>query len=260
MTINFNDVNARSSPFGPDRMLGRCVRWPLRFIPASTVLPILQGPGRGLKWIAGSFNHGCWLGSYDYGKQQILPKIIKRGDAVYDLGAHVGYFTIIFAKLVGPQGAVYAFEPVVENYRLLQDHVRLNRLSNVFATRAAIADRTGTGYVRRGWHSATGKLAEDGERCQVYSLPDFISRNHLRPPDVVKIDIEGAEAVVVPALLPYVRPLGARLVVSMHSDEIGKALVEMLSDSGYDVRPLEWARHPTVRRRENASVILASPA
>src|SRR5882757_5029521 len=107
--INFYDVNRRNSPFSPAAFLGRLLRLPLKLIPASAILPIMQGPGRGLKWIVGSYNHGCWLGSYEFEKQVIIPKIVRPGDVVCDIGAHVGYFTIIFARLVGPAGAVYAF-------------------------------------------------------------------------------------------------------------------------------------------------------
>ena len=109
--INFRDVNRADSLLDPERWLGKLVRVPLRLIPRSTVLPILQGPGRGLRWIVGSYNHGCWLGSYEYEKQLALRELVHAGDVVYDLGAHVGYFSIILSRLVGPTGMVYSFEP-----------------------------------------------------------------------------------------------------------------------------------------------------
>src|SRR5256885_1092969 len=99
--INFRDVNNPKSLLSPDRLLGKLARAPLHLIPSKAVLPILQGPGRGLRWIVGSYNHGCWLGSYEYEKQVVLQRLVQKGNVVYDIGAHVGFFTLIFSRLVG---------------------------------------------------------------------------------------------------------------------------------------------------------------
>jgi len=55
----------------------------LRLIPPSTAIPILQGPGRGLRWIVGSLTHGCWLGSYEINKQTLVAELVRPGDVVY---------------------------------------------------------------------------------------------------------------------------------------------------------------------------------
>src|SRR5579864_334767 len=81
--INFSAIN-RSS------LLGRILRLPLRLLPRGSVVPILQGPLRGRRWIVGSSTHGCWLGSYENGEQKILQASIRPGSVVYDIGANVG--------------------------------------------------------------------------------------------------------------------------------------------------------------------------
>ena len=111
-----------------------------------------------------------------------------------------------------------------------------------------------------GRHSATGSLGSDGKQeCQVYNLVEYIAERGLRRPDLIKIDIEGAEATIVPLLLPYVQPLRTRLLVSTHSDSITEQLVRTLGEFSYVVRPLQWAGRPAVRRTENATLILALP-
>ncbi len=81
-----------------------------------------------MKWIVGSSNHGCWLGSYELKKQNQLVKYLKPGMIVYDIGAHVGFYTLIISKAVGPNGMVYAFEPFPDNIIFLKKHISLNKL------------------------------------------------------------------------------------------------------------------------------------
>jgi FkbM family methyltransferase len=258
--INFNDVNRKSLLRSSRSALGKIVRLPLRLIPGSVRLPILQGPGKGLRWIVGSYNHGCWLGSYEFEKQVVLQDNVCAGDVVCDIGAHVGYFTIIFAKLVGPAGAVYAFEPDESNFSYLLKHLQLNGIGNVVAARAGIAEKSGRMFFQTGTHSATGTVQSAGEGVpiDVYNLKEFIKQRGLRNPNLVKMDIEGAERFVVPAILDYVVSHRVKLLISTHSDEITAFLVALLMGRGYKVRPLQWANQPNEKKLENATLILAT--
>ncbi len=107
------------------------------------VLPVLRGPVKGMKWIVGSSVHSCWLGSYEFLEQQAILRYLKPGMVAYDIGAHVGFYTLMFAKIVGPSGEVHAFEPYPENVRFLQKHLELNRLTNVILKPLAISDKSG---------------------------------------------------------------------------------------------------------------------
>lgn len=258
--INFRNANIPGSLFGPERWLGKLVRAPLRLIPPSTVLPILQGPGRGLRWIVGSYNHGCWLGSYEYEKQLAIRALVGCGDVVYDVGAHVGYFTIILARLVGPTGMVYSFEPAADNHAYLLKHLALNGITNVVAVRAAIGPTTGTGRLQRGRDNSSGRLAaHEGAECPMYNLPEYIVAHHLRSPSLIKIDIEGEEASVVPGVVDSSITRRARLLISTHSADTTRSLMALLSGRGFQVTPLQWARAPGGAALDSATLILASP-
>lgn len=111
-------------------VLGKFLRFPLRFIPGDMVLPVLQGRLRGYKWIAGSSNHGCWLGTYECRKQTLISKIVVPGKTVFDLGAHAGSYTLLFSELVGPTGRVVAFEPVPRNVQFVKLHLKLIGIFN----------------------------------------------------------------------------------------------------------------------------------
>jgi len=80
-------------------------------IPRSVRVPILQGPLRGKCWIVGSATHGCWLGSYEAVKQSAFAASVKAGGVTYDVGANVGFYTLLASALAGPRGHVFASSP-----------------------------------------------------------------------------------------------------------------------------------------------------
>jgi len=82
-------------------------------------------------------------GSYEEFETETVKKIIKKNDIVLDVGANIGYFTLIFAKLVGKDGIVFAFEPEPTNFDLLKKNVTINGYKNVILIRKALSDRTG---------------------------------------------------------------------------------------------------------------------
>jgi hypothetical protein len=91
-----------------DRWYGRAIRWPLRCVPRDVTVPILQGPLRGARWVVGSHTHGCWFGSYEADRQRAFVRLVRPGAVVYDLGANVGFYTLLAARLAGPAGRVLA--------------------------------------------------------------------------------------------------------------------------------------------------------
>jgi hypothetical protein len=82
-------------------LAGRLLRAPLELLPKGLTVRVLQGPARGMKWVVGSGTHGCWLGSYEYSKQRLLRRLIRPGDVVYDVGANVGFYTLLLLRELG---------------------------------------------------------------------------------------------------------------------------------------------------------------
>ena len=91
MPIDCSRISSRS-------YLGRVVRFPLKVIPGTAVLPILQGPLRGARWVVGSGTHGCWLGTYELRKLELFAGTIQEGMTVFDIGAHAGYYSLIASR------------------------------------------------------------------------------------------------------------------------------------------------------------------
>jgi FkbM family methyltransferase len=224
----------------PDsKFIGRALRLPLRMIPREAEVRILQGPLRGKRWIAGSSNHGCWLGSYEAAKQRKIIESVRRGMVCWDVGANVGIYTLLLAELVGARGCVFAFEPVSRNLELLRRHVEMNGYRNVRIFPCALGDFDGEASFDPGPNRSMGHMAAGGTLKVSCSRGDtLLAAGEVEAPDVVKIDVEGAEADVL---------RGARgamekhpmMFLATHGETTHRACLELLAASGYKTRALD---------------------
>ena len=231
--MNFSKINYRS-------FLGRFLRLPLRLIPKKMVLPILQGCIRGKKWVVGAGEHGYWLGSYEMRKRQAFEAAIQPGAVVYDIGANVGYYSLLASELVGAKGKVVAFEPLPRNLVFINQHVALNHLGNVTVIDAAVSDASGEAYFNLGASSAMGHLAESGEiTVKKVCLDEMLAEGSLQPPDYMKVDVEGAEFEVLKGarkLLERYRPM---LFLDTHQREAHNPTITLLRALGYQFEILD---------------------
>jgi FkbM family methyltransferase len=233
---------------------GKALRLPLRLIPEAAVVPVLQGPLRGKRWRVGSSNHGCWLGSYEYEKQRVLQRSIKPGDVVYDIGANVGFYTLLASTLVAEHGRVYAFEPLPSNLEDLRNHLKLNRIRNSTVIEAAVSSRDGEAYFDPSMNRSQGRLSSTGTIVvRTVMLDSWLRQNSFRPPSLMKIDIEGAEAECLRGAEHTIRTSRPIILLATHNHDLHAACIEMLSDWKYDLRPLDA---PIIT---NASEIVAEP-
>lgn len=230
--IDFSAVS-RSTAFG------RAIRWPLRLIPRQMDLPILQGPLKGKRWISGSANHGCWLGSYESTKQSAISSVVRPGMVCWDIGANAGFYTLLFAELVGSNGHVYSFEPAPLNVQHLARHVEMNACSNVGIFPCAVGDVDGEVSFDLGPDAHMGKIDENGQlRVSCRKIATLLSENQLLPPDVIKIDVEGAEADVLrgaEGLLDR-RPI---IFLATHGAHVHQQCLKLLSEKGYNIKSLD---------------------
>lgn len=141
------------------------------------------------------------VGEWEPGETALLGAHLRPGMTVLDIGAHVGYYTVLAGRLVGPRGLVVAFEPSPRNFELLLANVWRNGLTNVVCLPWAASDRSGFASLHLA-RANTGDhriypLDEPRETVPVRAaaLDDVAT---LKPPvDVVKIDVQGAEEAVV---------------------------------------------------------------
>ena len=132
----------------------------------------------------------------------IVRAFLKPGDCFYDVGANVGIYSLWASKLVGPTGQVHSFEPISDTRELLRQLVLENNATNVVIAPYAVAGSSGSVKMQSipgasGLSSATRQLDHSAVEVEVsaVTLDEYLGR--CRRPDLVKVDVEGAELEVV---------------------------------------------------------------
>lgn len=209
-------------------------------IPSKLEVSILSGSLSGTRWITGAGYPGYWLGTFEKEKQQFIADLIKPGSVVFDIGAHVGFYTLLAAHKVGENGKVYAFEPAPNNINYLKKHVALNEFDNVHVIEAAVADSDGTTYFDFRTSSYSGQIADGGDvEVVLRSLDSLIQSGEVEQPDLIKIDVEGAESLVLDGSQSLLANYKPKLLIAIHGSEQLALCEQKLQTLGYDVEKLE---------------------
>jgi FkbM family methyltransferase len=131
------------------------------------------------------------------------------GETVLDIGANIGYFTLLMARRVGPTGKVIAFESVPSVYNVLCENLRLNGFNQVQAECKAVADVLGQGAMQSDLNnplSFIGRLSERGDSTvPLVNIDRYVETAGLERLDFVKIDVEGAEDTVIRGMTKTLR-------------------------------------------------------
>ena len=141
---------------------------------------------------------------------EMFKNVVKEGDVVLDLGANVGYYSLLAARLIGEKGKVYAFEPEPVNYSLLLKNIELNGYDNVVAVQKAVSNVAGKVrlFLDKKDTGAHTIYQPDDERefTEVESviLDDFF-KDKEHPINVIKMDVEGAEMAVFSGMSRIIR-------------------------------------------------------
>lgn len=225
---------------------------------------ILRGVCRGMMIrLAAPGHHGILFG-YEMENQAFLKQKIKKGMVVYDVGANVGQLTIFFSRLVGPQGAVVAFEPHKQSFDTLLENIRLNDLQNVQAQETSLGDRQGDAFLfSKTSMSAMSSIEGSGlphdlkgvghgveTIVKMKSLDSFIGR--LRPPDFIKIDTEGSAGIILKGASQTLQKYRPLIFLELHDPE-EQAAAQQLIHQGYQLHDLSG------RPVEDTAACWASP-
>jgi FkbM family methyltransferase len=269
-----------------------------------------------------------WAGMFEPVVEGVFADIVRPGSVVYDIGAHIGYYTLIAARRTGAGGQVVAFEPDPQNRARLERHIALNELVNTRVVPFAVSDASGTARLQQGLGAAMSRLADEGADAaghvhdigQASELPDarlaelcaselrllqaelilFRTRgvdpgdlpaqistagaavgrqdwpkawNLIRAgrqsarsrlavlhhmvevrtvtldefvygagnpaPDVIKIDVEGAEARLIVGATRVIEQAAPMILCELHGIDPGRRILEFLMERGYEIRAVE---------------------
>ena len=231
------------------RVLGTALERMLR----RSVWEIEQGTGTGLK-LRLPQNRDYILGLSEPPVQRALAEYLHPGDVFYDIGANVGFFSLLAARTVGPGGCVCAFEPVAANAESIRDNADLNDLRNLRVLEMAIGRSARVAeFLLTGWDGG-GSLSEAAVRpsdvvsrvdVRVAALDDMIRAEGLPQPDLVKIDVEGAEMDVLAGMSATIRDRSPVLLYEVDDEDRAefqrrwRELDSYVTGFGYEVRHLE---------------------
>ena len=218
------------------KLFHRLIRLPLRAVAPRRPRRILTGPLSGAWWVPVSATHGCWIGTYEREVQRLFLSSIGPGDTVLDIGANVGFFSLLASRLVGPTGRVIAFEPSPRNLEFLRRHLTMNSVQNVEVHPLAVADKPMRSRLEvDARHPSIAKLGAHGVPIEVVSLDHLLERECLPLPSLVKIDVEGAESKVLEGastVLAKARPL---VLLEAHGWRQADGCKALLLALGYEV-------------------------
>ena len=188
----------------------------------------------------------------------LLPELVKPGNVVLDIGAHIGYFTVKLSELVGEKGVVFAFEPAPVTFRILKENLAKNQCKNVIPVKAAVSDENSVGRLllcedNIGDH----RLYETGELRRWIAVDSVKLDNALIQLDIIhfaKLDIQGWEGHAVLGMKGVILGITKRLVFEFWPTGLEKSgfgaqrLLALLEQAGFgffDIREAERKVVPT---------------
>jgi FkbM family methyltransferase len=179
---------------------------------------------------------------------------VRPGVAVVDIGAYLGYYTLLGARGVGSTGKVHAFECDPVNHRFLLHNLRLNGFRGaVVASSSAVSDRVGSlPFFVRGWDLSVGSLWQETGAKAVVEVASTTLDQELggQPVDVLKMDIEGGEPRALEGMEATIA-LSPNLVMFVECNPNALAasgssaveLIERLRELGFHVNEIDEKRH-----------------
>ena len=219
---------------------------------------IAAGAAKGLRMILDlQLEKDYWLGTYESDLGAAARKLIQPGDVIYDVGANIGYISLLSAHLSGKNGKVFAFEALPANVNRLRKNVAINTLeSRITVTHAAVIDTVQPATFLTHPSGAMGKVLGSAGRDEQYigsitvpglTLDAFVYDENQPPPDIIKMDIEGGEGsalVGMPRLLAEKKPV---LLIELHGEKAARQVWTILHHHHYSVHQMKHG-YPKVTR------------
>jgi FkbM family methyltransferase len=207
-----------------------------------------MGHGKGLWMYADPrFELGYTNGDYEPWLQDLLQSELRPGGCYYDIGAHSGFFSMIAARRVGPSGTVLAFEPDPQNAAMLKVNIARNKLTQITVVEAAVWSSVGEVTFEQASEASNrtqGRVSSNGDtRSARISVPairldDLVFGEGRRAPDLIKMDVEGAEWEALQGARRLLSEVKPRLLCEVHDPGQMGQIRAYLEQCGYAAE--EW--------------------
>ncbi|RII27771.1 MAG: hypothetical protein CXR31_05970 [Geobacter sp.] len=217
--------------------------------------PVVRGPLNGARIILGALEGEgggatAYFNMLEPEQTAAIAARLKQGDVFFDIGANVGYYTLLASRQVGREGKVFAFEPVVRNLAYLYRHLLLNGANNVTVIAAACSESLSLALFSSGENFATGHI--DGSAVtqeNTFLVPtlsvDAVVKKTGVSPNAMKIDVEGAELSVLKGAKNTIASARPEIFLSTHSASLRTDCLAYLEEAGYTVEALDSDDDPS---------------
>ena len=175
----------------------------------------------------------------------LLPSLLSPGMNVLDIGANIGYYTLLEARAVGSSGQIVAIEPHPDNLFLLRHNLHLNGYSHVKVIQAAISDSRGTVRLfvsqKSNWHTICETRPNGTNRAiEVQAITvDDVSQSTACTFDLLRMDLEGGELKALRGARNTLASARPKIVMEVHPKYLGRTgvmeILTLLRDMGYEV-------------------------
>ncbi len=142
-------------------------------------------------------------GAFEDLETAFFQSIIRENDVIFDIGGNIGYFAMLFAARA-PHGAVHVFEPIPLNASLIKTSADLNGFTRIIVNRCAVGDERKDVAFSVSMDSAYSSMIDTGRSAEAESISvpmetidAYVSRNAVSRVDIMKVDVEGAEHMVI---------------------------------------------------------------
>jgi len=206
--------------------------------PTSFHITIPSGKMRGIKWIAKSANPGQLFGKYEPDQEKVLVDLLKHSTVFWDVGAHVGWYSLLASKYL-KHGQIYSFEPNPDNIQYIKQHIRINEINNINLLAYALSSSVGQQHFNP--NKQQGSLSDDGTLIvKTLTADQFITDNPNIPdlikPDLLKVDIEGAELEFLEGAKKLLCEDKPTLLLSAHGYQKRDSCIEFLEKLDYKIK------------------------
>ena len=198
----------------------------------------VQTTAGSLRWeIDGLTSQEFLLGTYEPYMQQAFIEYVRKGDMVYDVGAHAGYHSLFCSLLVGAAGRVCAFEPNPKNLASIRRQLSLNAPNQVCLLPYALSNRSAVARLDTSHGPSEGRLSTSGDiQVETRTIDSLVADGSCPAPNVIKIDVEGHEHEVLMGAMNTLRKHKPIVLCDYNDDQTHALVTNILGPLSYDVR------------------------
>jgi len=186
----------------------------------------------------------------------LVQRLLSGDDVFWDVGANVGYFSLVAGTALNHRGRIIAFEPGKNAYARLAENLALNPYRNIQAFPVAVTDQEGEAVLHLAGDIADSSAslypaaqAQAGQEvCRTVALDHFLREENLPPPDLIKLDAEGAELAVLQGAAGLINDSPPLFLIEMEEKNLRAAgaskaaVAQFLTGCGYRAAHLSKGR------------------